>query len=195
MSSLIDEKQLINFFLMKLIEDGVPATFTIITILFAAKAFKGKSNRDDALVGQINPDVSERYEDLYGGTTDKKPSSIVSGFGRRNKRRASQDQILSRNAGFPSKQYISVKSLNEKYGSYEYNMVQATQSKAAAAATLWTKNCNRALQVSTTSFGADELKRHEVSKLIQAEENLLKAGSRVMATIISSEMQLTDLAI
>jgi hypothetical protein len=144
MSSLIDEKELINFFLMKLIENGVPATFTIITILFAAKAFKGKSTRDDALVGQVNPAVSELYEDLYGGTTDKKPSSIFSGFGRRNNRSASQDQILSRNAGIPAKQYISVKSLNEKYDSYEYNMVQATQSKAAAAAALRSKNFNRA---------------------------------------------------
>lgn len=195
MSSLIDEKELINFFLMKLIENGVPATFTIITILFAAKAFKGKSTRDDALAGQVNPAVSELYEDLYGGTTDTKPSSIFSGFGRRSNRSASREQILFRNAGIPAKQYISVKSLNEKYDSYEYNMVQATQSKAAAAAALRTKNFDRALQVSTTLFGADELKPHEISKLIQAEENLLKAGSRVMATIISAETQLTDLAI
>lgn len=74
-------------------------------------------------------------------------------------------------------------------------MVQATQSKAAAAATLRTKNFNRVLQVLTSSFGADELKRHEISKLIQAEEGLLKTGSQVMATIIGAEMQLTGLAI
>jgi hypothetical protein len=184
-SSLVDQKELINFFLMKLIENGVPATFTIITILVAAKAFRNKNSRDDAF-SQVNPAVSELYDDLYA-TTEKKSQSIFSGLGKRNK-----GPLLTRNAGIPTTEYISITNLNEKYDSYEYNMIKATQSKAAAAANLRTKNFDRALQVST--FGT-ELEPFEKSKLLQAEENLLKVGSKIMASVISAETQLTDLAI
>lgn len=184
-SSLVDQKELINFFLMKLIENGVPATFTIITILVAAKVFKNKNSREDAF-SQFNPAVSELYDDLYA-TTEKKPPSIFSGFGKKNR-----GPPLSRNAGIPTTEYISIKNLNEKYDSYEYNMIKATQSKAAAAAALRNKNFDRALQLST--FGA-ELKPFEKSTLLQAEQNLLKGGSKVMTSMISAETQLTDMAI
>ena len=184
-ASLIDQNELVNFFLMKLIENGVPATFTIITILIAAKVFKNKNSRDDEF-SKFNPAVSELHDDLYA-TTGKKLPSIFSGLGRKN-----SGPALSRNAGVPTTEYISIENLNEKFDSYEYSMTKATQSKAAAAATLRNKNFDRALQLST--FGA-ELKPFEKSKLLQAEENLLKSGSKVMAGMISAETQLTDLAI
>ena len=184
-ASLIDQNELVNFFLMKLIENGVPATFTIITILIAAKVFKNKNSRDDEF-SRVNPAVSELYDDLYS-TTERKLPSIFSGLGKKK-----GGPALSRNAGVPTTEYISIENLNEKYDSYEYSMIKATQSKAAAAATLRNKNFDRALQLST--FGA-ELKPFEKSKLLQAEENLLKTGSKVMASMISAETQLTDLAI
>lgn len=184
-SSMVDESGLLNFFLMKLIETGIPTTFTIITIIFAAKAFKGKGGDETT---QVSPAVSELYDDLYGNNGRKSSPPFLNGFGG-NKNKG---PTLPRNSGIPAKQYITLKNLNEKYDSYEYNMIQATQSKATAAATLRTKNFDRALQLST--FGT-ELQPHEKSKLVMAEENLLKTGSKVMETIIAAETQLTDIAI
>lgn len=183
-SSMVDQKELLNFFLMKLIENGVPAVFTIITILFAAKAFKGQSGKDQA--SQVTPAVSELYDDLYGSNDKKPASAFLSGFGKSNA------PSLPRNSGIPSKQYLTIKNLNEKYESYDYNIVKATQSKAAAAATMRNKNFDRALQLST--FGA-KLELHEKAKLMQSEAELLRVGSKVMKSIVAAETKLTDLVI
>lgn len=182
--SMIDEKELINFFLMKLIENGVPAAFTIITILFAAKAFKG-GNKEPPI--QANPAVSDLYEDLYGSQQAKKGPFMPSFLPKKD-----DSPTLSKNTGIPSKQYIKVTNWNEKYDSYEFNMLQATQSKAAAAASLRTKNFDRALKFSA---GGSELEPHQQAKLLKAEEALLSVGSKLMESVVSAETQLTDIVI
>lgn len=182
---VIDSTEMINFFVREVITSGVPTTFVIITILVAAKAFKGggpNSKNNNEL--QISPAVADLYQDLYdtSSTANGKPWFLPF-------RKNINGNAVARNTGVPSEQYLSVNLLNKKYDSYQYNLRKATQSKAAASAFVREQSFPQALQ------RMGPIPPHVQAKLLQAEQVLLEKGTKLLTRLVTAETQLTDMTI
>jgi len=186
-ASILDTNEILNLLLAKTIDSGVPALFTVVTIAFAAKIFSSKrmGNENQPMGG--NSAVSELYDDLYGGFQSKPKPQFSLPFG------GPPVKPRPPNLGLPPSQFIQVKNLNEKYDSYDYNIVKATESKAQAAAKMRSKNFDRALEKAT--FGSTEFHASEKAELLKVEAQFLGEGSRIMGTLVQAETQLTDIAI
>ena len=183
---VIDSTEMINFFLREVIAAGVPTTFVLITILVAAKALKGPNSNNNNNYNngvQISPAVADLYQDLYD------TSPIANGKPWLLPFRKPNGNVVARNTGVPSEQYLSVKLLNKKYDSYQYNLRKATMSKAAASAFVREQNFPQALQ------RMGPIPPHVQSKLLQAEKVLLEKGTKLLTRLITAETQLTDMTI
>mmetsp|Transcript_39558 Transcript_39558/g.45062 ORF Transcript_39558/g.45062 Transcript_39558/m.45062 type:complete len:654 (-) Transcript_39558:117-2078(-) len=187
-ASILDTNEILNLLLAKTIDSGVPAIFTLILIFYAGKTFADNKNREKMMPIGRKSAASELYDDLYGGFENgPKPRFSFPGFGGPPPRAGPP------NLGTPSAQFIKLKSLNEKYDSYDYNVVAATENKALAAAKMRSKNFDRALKKAT--FGSTELHASEKAELLKVEKQFLGVGSKLMDAIVQAEAQLTDFAI
>lgn len=184
---------LTQYFWQAVIDNGLPALFTIITIAVAAFFFKkSMEGGDDGNEFFENKNaIDELYSDLYGssrsGASSKNPFGGFGGPPGLNK-----DQ--KRNLGIPSEQFIQVKNLNEKYASYDYSLKSATASKAAAAADYRNQAFDRALQKALTPFGGSsdmaELPAYAKASLLSAEKAFLTDGRKLVRAIQDLEAQL-----
>ena len=186
LSSDVDTGSLTTYFLEQLIASGVPALFWIVVIGFAGKtiASAAKEDREDRFGGPGGA-VQELYDDLY--TDGKGGSSPFGGGGFGGSRRKSS----KKNLGIPSKEYIKVTRLNDRYDSYGYSVTSATESKALAAAKLRSANFDRALSRSIAS-GLTPLTAGEKTDLIRVEKELLTVGGQLVAEMVSLQRKMTD---
>jgi len=167
---------LFEFFLQTVISYAVPTFFTLLTIGFSAFLFK-KSKGDEDFVGDNKSALSELYSDLYGDESKKN----FSPFGKSNK---SSRPV---NLGIPSKEYIKVTNLNEKFESYDFSLAKATGSKASAAAQYRSRSFNRALDL---ALDGDELPAYAKSQLLEAEQMFLQQGRSLVQKIQSLDAQM-----
>lgn len=187
LSSDVDTGSLTTYFLEQLIASGVPALFWIVVIGFAGKtiASAAKEDREERFGGPGGA-VQELYDDLYtDGKGGSSPFGGAGGFG--GPRRKSS----KKNLGIPSKEYIKVTRLNDRYDSYGYSVTSATESKALAAAKLRSANFDRALSRSIAS-GLTPLTPGEKTDLIRVEKELLTVGGQFVAEMASLQRKMTD---
>ena len=187
-STDVDTGTLTTYLLEQLISSGVPALFWVIVIGFAGRtiASAAKEDREERFGGPGGA-VQELYDDLYtDGGNKGSPFGGAGGFGPGGRRKSSK-----KNLGIPSKEYIKVTRLNDRYDSYGYSLTAATESKALAAAQIRSANFDRALSRSIAS-GLTPLSPGEKTDLIRLEKELLTLGGRLVAETVSLQRKMTD---
>ena len=187
-STDVDTGTLTTYLLEQLISSGVPALFWVIVIGFAGRtiASAAKEDREERFGGPGGA-VQELYDDLYtDGGNKGSPFGGAGGFGPGGRRKSSK-----KNLGIPSKEYIKVTRLNDRYDSYGYSLTAATESKALAAAQQRSANFDRALSRSIAS-GLTPLSPGEKTDLIRLEKELLTLGGRLVAETVSLQRKMTD---
>ena len=187
-STDVDTGTLTTYLLEQLIASGVPALFWVVVIGFAGRtiASAAKEDREERFGGPGGA-VQELYDDLYtDGGNKGSPFGGAGGFGPGGRRKSSK-----KNLGIPSKEYIKVTRLNDRYDSYGYSLTSATESKALAAAQLRSANFDRALSRSIAS-GLTPLSPGEKTDLIRLEKELLTLGGRLVAETVSLQRKMTD---
>lgn len=192
--TIVGGVSLTQYFWQAVIDNGLPALFTIITLAAAAFFFKrarGSGDSDDYIENKNA--IDELYNDLYGSTSSGNIKSPFGGFGGgRSGDGLNKDQ--KRNLGIPATEYIQVRNLNEKYASYDFSLKTAITSKAAAAADYRNQAFDRALQKALTPFGGSaamaELPAHAKRALLSAEKEFLTEGRKIVGEIQELEAQL-----
>ena len=187
-STDVDTGTLTTYLLEQLIASGIPALFWVVVIGFASRtiASAAKEDREERFGGPGGA-VQELYDDLYtDGGNKGSPFGGAGGFGPGGRRKSSK-----KNLGIPSKEYIKVTRLNDRYDSYGYSLTSATESKALAAAQLRSANFDRALSRSIAS-GLTPLSPGEKTDLIRLEKELLTLGGRLVAETVSLQRKMTD---
>ena len=175
----VASSDLFIYFVQTLIANGVPTFFVLLTIYFAASAFRRDKDEDG---GRGSTVIDELYSDLYDEGPNKQGGFS---FGPRRKRPT--------NVGVPSQQFIKIKSLNKKLDSYEFSMNTATKSKAAAAATYRSKSFDRALQLALEGPGdSSPLPSYAKSKLLELEKEFLTKGKRYVTQLQALQSQLAQ---
>ncbi|KAL3930049.1 MAG: hypothetical protein SGBAC_011939 [Bacillariaceae sp.] len=202
-NEMMSSSPLSQYFWQAVIDNGLPALFSIITIAVAAfffkKAFAGGNDTNDFFENKNA--IDELYSDLYGSTAGPKNSSPFGAFGGGGGGGLGAggggglNKEQKRNLGIPSTQYIQVKNLNEKYASYDFSLKTATASKAAAAAEYRSQAFDRALQKALAPFGSDtssaaQLPAHVKASLLSAEKEFLTEGKKLVGEIQQLEAQL-----
>jgi len=182
-----------QYFWQAVIDNGIPALFSIITIAVAAFFFKKSREGKDsasAFLDNINA-VDELYSDLYGSSASSKSPLGGSPFGGPP---GGLSKKQKRNLGVPSTQYIQINNLNEKYASYDFSLQTATASKAAAASEYRSQAFDRALQKALTPFGGATnmagLPGYTKNALLIAEKKFLTGGKKLVGEIQELEAQL-----
>ena len=222
-SSLLDTQAIMTYLVQTLISYGVPTICAILVVGFAANSFRSARGKDGVggdrqLRGQPASAVSELYQDLYGSYSSSSGAGGAGGarglFGFLGGGSSSTNNNINNkgpsiNPGVPSKQYFKVTHLNEKYDSYQYSLVQATQSKSLAAAQFRSQNFDRALHQSVLTMMGDTtataaaaatatdvstttLQNFEKTTLLEAEESFLKEGAELMNQLVVIQTKLTD---
>lgn len=189
-ASEVDTGSLTTYFIEQLIAAGVPAMFWIVVIAFAGKtiASAAKEDREERLGGGA---VQELYDDLYTDGDANSKSPFGGGFGPPG---AASRRTSKKNLGIPSKEYIKVTRLNDKFDSYGYSLTAATESKALAAAQLRSSNFDRALSRSIAS-GLTPLTPGEKADLIRVEKELLTVGGKIVSEMAALQRKMTDVVI
>jgi signal peptide peptidase SppA len=194
----VDTSALATFFLEQVIAAGVPALFSLAVIAFAAKSVATARRERDNELG--SGPVLQLYDDLYTDSPSSQQSqSSPFGFGggggggptgpgRRGRGPS------SRNLGLPSKEYLKVTRLNDRYDSYGFSLTAATESKARAAARLRSSNFDRALSRSIAA-GLTPLTAAEKTDLLRAEQELLSVGGGLVLEMGYLQRKLTSDAI
>jgi len=176
-SASIMSSPLFEYFLQTVISYAVPTFFTLVTIFFAASAFRKKDGSD---FSAINPEtaISELYSDLYG---EAKPQRGGFAFGGR------LTKTQRRNLGIPESEYLKITNLNERYESYDFSLQKATKSKAYAASKYRSRSFDRALDV---AMAGDELPTYAKGMLLEAEKIFLTTGKALLSEIQELETRL-----
>jgi signal peptide peptidase SppA len=226
----IDTSSLTTYFLETMISYAVPSFFWLVVLGFTFKSIKSlrseqqsKEEVANTKNGLFNENqVMELYDDLYsqspsssamgGGGGGGKLSSLLS-FGKKRK-----DSTLPKNIGIPTRQYLSITKLNDKYASYSYSLNAALQSKSFAASQYRSYEFGNALQKSfgiknspitsiddtTTSTSQQQqqqgntifnLSNAQKMDLLIEEKHFLQEGSEIIAAIGEIQYKLTDMAI
>ena len=179
-SSAITSSPLFEYFLQTVISYAVPTFFTLVTIFFAASAFR---KREGADFSAINPEtaIAELYNDLYGEGKPHRGGFGLGGGGRLNK-------TQRRNLGIPESEYLKITNVNERYDSYDFSLRKATKSKAYAASKYRSRSFDRALDVAMAA--GDELPAYAKSMLLEAEKVFLTKGKALVSEIQAIETRL-----
>jgi len=90
----------------------------------------------------------------------------------------------------PSKEYITIENLNDKYDSYEYSIMAATSSNAKAKQNGRDRQLQRAMKKSFSSSNSDEYTKEEKWKLGQAEHVCRTEGKELLQTIRDLQHQI-----
>jgi hypothetical protein len=177
-STAITSSPLFEYFLQTVISYAVPTFFALLTVFYAASAFR---KRDGVDFSSINPEtaISELYSDLYG--EGKPQRGGFGGFGGR------LNKTQRRNLGIPESEYLKITNLNERYDSYDFSLRKATKSKAYAASKYRSRSFDRALDV---ALAGDPLPAYAKNLLLEAEKNFLMKGKALISEIQTLETRL-----
>jgi len=187
---------LYKLFLETVISYGIPAVFKIVVIVVSASLWRSiRSDKKKGFDNDLNNPAADLYRDLYSGDDEEEIGGFVGictdllkgGVGS-----ADDGRQENNNRGIPSKQYITMYNLNQKYDSYEYSITAATQSKAKAAANYRAKKFDRALQLTLKGTGVPKsLSPYVKTKLLQLEKEFLSKGSSLLQEVLSIQTKLT----
>jgi hypothetical protein len=184
----IDTSSLTQYLLETVISNGVPAFFWIAVVAFAAKSFKSAKESSNGgpnggLFSQTS--VTEIYDDLYGSPEPQRPMLPFGPRGGNSK---------PKNLGIPTDQYLKIIKLNDKYQSFDYSLMAATQSKAKAAAKYRSQAFDSALQRSFDS-SIEEIRPAQKSDLLTEEKAFLREGGKMLNNLVELQGRLTELVI
>mmetsp|Transcript_19170 Transcript_19170/g.28182 ORF Transcript_19170/g.28182 Transcript_19170/m.28182 type:complete len:710 (-) Transcript_19170:136-2265(-) len=195
-TSGVMDSHLMTYFLETLITVGVPALIYVIAAALSVKFIvgamgggkRGRGEDEEDMRfwdGEFGTPVDELYDDLYSDGKSSGPSgpAFLNNFKKPNK--------SPRNMGIPSKQYIKVTNLNEKFSSYRYSLTAATKSKSYAAAELRSTNFNNAITKSLNSSPI-ELSSKQQALMVQTEKSFLNEGKKVLKEIVALQRALTQ---
>jgi len=198
----ITSSSLFIYFAEKVIETSIPAVFAVVVIYFFFSQFKearGNAEKNDEAEENATA-ISELYNDLYSNTKGSgimKLSPINPFFDPSRGGRSA----LPKNLGLPSREFLRVTSLNEKYDAYDFSITKATDSKAKAAADFRSKSFDRALGLAMNAEPAVEgatvaefLPPRVKAKLIRAEKKFLKSGMDKVTELQKLETTLASIA-
>jgi Peptidase family S49 N-terminal/Peptidase family S49 len=181
-SATVTSSPLFEYFLQTVISYAVPTFFTLVTIFFAASAFRKRESVD---FSSVNPEtaIAELYSDLYGETKPQRGGFALGG--RLNK-------AQRRNLGIPESEFLKITNLNERYDSYDFSLRKATKSKAYAASKYRSRSFDRALAV---ALAGDEMPVYAKSMLLEAEKNFLTTAKVLISEIQTLETRLAGATI
>merc|ERR1712238_653579 len=198
----ITSSSLFIYFAEKVIETSIPSVFAVVVIYFFFSQFKearGNAEKNDEAEESATA-ISELYNDLYSNTKGSgimKLSPINPFFDPSRGGRSA----LPKNLGLPSREFLRVTSLNEKYDAYDFSITKATDSKAKAAADFRSKSFDRALGLAMNAEPAVEgatiaefLPPLVKAKLIRAEKKFLKSGVDKVTELQKLETTLASIA-
>jgi len=198
----ITSSSLFIYFAEKVIETSIPAVFAVVVIYFFFSQFKearGNAEKNDEAEESATA-ISELYNDLYSNTKGSgimKLSPINPFFDPSRGGRSA----LPKNLGVPSREFLRVTSLNEKYDAYDFSITKVTDSKAKAAADFRSKSFDRALGLAMNAEPAVEgatvaefLPPRVKAKLIRAEKKFLKSGIDKVTELQKLETTLASIA-
>merc|ERR1712238_252077 len=198
----ITSSSLFIYFAEKVIETSIPAVFAVVVIYFFFSQFKearGNAEKNHEAEESATA-ISELYNDLYSNTKGSgimKLSPINPFFDQSRGGRSA----LPKNLGLPSREFLRVTSLNEKYDAYDFSITKATDSKAKAAADFRSKSFDRALGLAMNAEPAVEgatiaefLPPRVKAKLIRAEKKFLKSGVDKVTELQKLETTLASIA-
>lgn len=228
-TSIQPSNDMYKLFLETLITYGMPALFKIVVIAVSASLWRGvrssgkkkkqsgggSGGDDDAFDDDMNNPAAELYKDLYNDDDEEEEVGLLSlcaellkgGLGGDDDdTKCVKDSNMNR--GVPTKQWITMYNLNQRYLSYDYNITAATESKAKAAANYRAQKFDRALQLSlkasshpasslplsapsSSHHAAFLMSPHVKTKLLKLEKDFLKSGSSVLKEILSIQTNLT----
>jgi hypothetical protein len=195
----ITSSSLFNYFAEKLIDASIPAVASIGVISFfftQIKKSRGKDENDDEAAESATA-ISELYNDLYSNT---KGSGIMKRSSMNPFANRGGPTSLPKNLGLPSREFLRITSLNEKYDAYDFSLTKATESKAKAAADFRSKSFDRALGLALNAEPAVEgstvsefLPPRVKQKLLRAEKKFLKSGMKKVSELQKLETLLASI--
>jgi len=199
-----DKTAVTTFLIQTVISTAVPTTAVIVTMLvLATLIFRDKKNSGAAMGFDYNDDDdddmdnNDLYSDLYDNNDSKQDGSgLISLFKRfvfgskKNKKFKSRMIPKKVNMGIPSKEYITIENLNDKYDSYEYSIMAATSSNAKAKQIGRDRQLQRAMKKAFSSSNSDEYTKEEKWKLGQAEQLCRTEGKELLQTIRDLQYQI-----
>jgi hypothetical protein len=195
----ITSSSLFNYFAEKLIDASIPAVASIGVISFffsQIKKSRGDDENDDEAAESATA-ISELYNDLYSNT---KGSGIMKRSTMNPFLNRGGSTALPKNLGLPSREFLRITSLNEKYDAYDFSLTKATESKAKAAADFRSKSFDRALGLALNAEPAVEgstvtefLPPRVKAKLLRAEKKFLKSGMEKVSELQKLETLLASI--
>jgi hypothetical protein len=165
------EDSLTSYFLKTLITNGVPAFFTILVIGVSALIFQRAvaSDKDDKDSDDNDTPVAQLYNDLYGDQLQSTSRGNKANFIQKLLSTMTNNNKLPANTGIPAMEYLKIEHVNRKYDSYQYSLMAATRTKAAAATQYRSVSLQRALSKAVSS-----LEPRALQQLLELEESALK---------------------
>jgi len=192
---------LYKLFLETLISYGLPAFFKIVVIGVSATVWRSvRSTKKDGFDDDLKNPAADLYRDLYGGDDEEEKSGgfvdmctdlLKGGIGGGSKEGDGDDE--NKNRGVPGNEYITIRSLNKRFDSYQYSLTAATESKAAAAADYRAKKFDRAVRTALTGATGTTVapSAHMKAKLLRLEKEFLTNGSALLEKVLSIQTLLT----
>lgn len=192
---------LYKLFLETLISYGLPAFFKIVVIGVSATVWRSvRSDKKDGFDDDLKNPAADLYRDLYGGDDEEEKSGgfvdvctdlLKGGIGGGSKDGDGDDE--NKNRGVPGNEYITVRSLNKRFDSYQYSLTAATESRAAAAADYRAKKFDRAVRTALVGATGTTVapSAHIKTKLLRLEKEFLINGSALLEKVLSIQTLLT----
>ena len=198
-SSGLMSNHLMNYFLETLISLAVPTVLGVGAIAIIARIVRAEGGsrsqrgRKNGMDSDYSP-LADLYNDLYGDQLQGPSRGGLQQFFRQDRRPLTPPK----NVGIPSREYITITNLNQKYQSYRYSMTAAMQTKALAASQYRNAALRKAIDKSlagTTDNTLASLSTHQLSQLAQTEKEFLSEGSVLVEELSQLQTELTQLAL
>eukprot|EP00537_Pseudo-nitzschia_pungens_P004288 CAMPEP_0172359932 /NCGR_PEP_ID=MMETSP1060-20121228/4041_1 /TAXON_ID=37318 /ORGANISM="Pseudo-nitzschia pungens, Strain cf. cingulata" /LENGTH=689 /DNA_ID=CAMNT_0013081757 /DNA_START=69 /DNA_END=2138 /DNA_ORIENTATION=+ len=197
----ITSSALFTYFAEKVIDASIPALFTAAVIFFffsQVKKATGSFGMEDEAAESATA-ISELYNDLYAttkGSGKSKRGGAMNPFGG-----PGGPPALPKNLGLPTKEYLRITNINERFDAYDFSLTKATESKAKAAADFRSKAFDRALGLAVNAEPSVEgatvaefLAPRVKAKLIRIEKKFLKEGKELVEKLSKIESTLAAVA-
>jgi hypothetical protein len=196
----VTSSALFTYFAEKVIDASIPALFSAAVIFFFFSQFK-KARKDGGMgddeAAESSTAISELYNDLYSSTAKRRKSGgPMNPFGP-----PPGPPPLPKNLGVPSREFLRITNMNERFDAYDFSLTKATESKAKAAADFRSKAFDRALGLAMNAEPnvegatvAEFLAPRVKAKLIQIEKKFLKTGRDKYETLQKVESTLAAVA-
>eukprot|EP00547_Thalassionema_nitzschioides_P016426 CAMPEP_0194234170 /NCGR_PEP_ID=MMETSP0158-20130606/1943_1 /TAXON_ID=33649 /ORGANISM="Thalassionema nitzschioides, Strain L26-B" /LENGTH=698 /DNA_ID=CAMNT_0038967255 /DNA_START=82 /DNA_END=2178 /DNA_ORIENTATION=+ len=195
----VTSSPLFTYFAEKVIDASIPAIFSAAVIFIFFSQLKKTNKGDDEEEGQETATaLSELYNDLYSSSrsNNNNKNRMKLPFGPNR-----SPPPLPKNIGIPSREFLKITNMNERFDAYDFSLTKATESKAKAAADFRVKAFDRALGLALNaepsvegSTVAEFLAPRVKAKLIRIEKQYLQKAKDKFADLQKTESTLAAVA-